>query len=90
MATVIILVHKASRGRYGEPRVSAQLARDGVVVNHKTVERLMAREGLQGLSGKGVPAELLRQELLGSAEEQRCFRSGLVDRFHRHPGAVGH
>jgi transposase InsO family protein len=44
----IRLVHTASRGRYGEPRVTAQLARDGVVANHKRVERLMAREGLRG------------------------------------------
>jgi transposase InsO family protein len=28
--------------------VTAQLARDGVVANHKRVERLMAREGLRG------------------------------------------
>jgi len=48
----IRLVHKASRGRYGAPRVTAQLARDGVRVNHKRVERLMAREGLQGRSAR--------------------------------------
>jgi hypothetical protein len=47
----IRLVHKESRGRYGEPRVTAQLARDGVKVNHKRVGRLMAREGLSGRSG---------------------------------------
>jgi len=45
-------VHAESRGRYGEPRVTEQLARDGVVVNHKRVERLMAREGLQGRCGR--------------------------------------
>lgn len=44
------LVHAQSRGRYGEPRVTAQLARDGMAVNHKRVERLMARDGLQGRS----------------------------------------
>jgi len=48
----IRLVHKESRGRYGQPRVTAQLARDGVVVNHKRVERLMAREGIQGRCGR--------------------------------------
>ena len=48
----IRLVHAESRGRYGEPRVTEQLARDGVVVNHKRVERLMAREGLQGRCGR--------------------------------------
>ncbi|MGH9078388.1 MAG: IS3 family transposase [Acidimicrobiales bacterium] len=48
----IRLVHKESRGRYGEPRVTAQLHRDGVGANHKAVERLMAREGLQGRCGR--------------------------------------
>jgi hypothetical protein len=48
----IRLVHKESRGRYGSPRMTAQLARDGVVVNHKRVERLMAREGLRGRCGR--------------------------------------
>jgi transposase InsO family protein len=48
----IRLVHAGSRGRYGEPRVTEQLARDGVVVNHKRVERLMAREGLRGRCGR--------------------------------------
>jgi len=48
----IRLVHAEARGRYGEPRVTEQLARDGVVVNHKRVERLMAREGLRGRCGR--------------------------------------
>lgn len=45
-------VHKASRGRYGEPRVTAQLAREGTPVNHKRVERLMRKNGLQGRCGR--------------------------------------
>jgi transposase InsO family protein len=45
-------VHRASRGRYGEPRVTAQLARQGVAVNHKRVERLMALDGLVGRCGR--------------------------------------
>lgn len=44
--------HAESRGRYGSPRTTAQLVRDGVVVNHKRVERLMAREGLRGRCGR--------------------------------------
>lgn len=46
----IRLVHKESRLNYGEPRVTAQLARDGVVVNHKRVARLMAKAGITGRS----------------------------------------
>jgi transposase InsO family protein len=41
-------VHAASRRRYGSPRVTAQLAREGITVNHKVVEREMARQGLAG------------------------------------------
>jgi transposase InsO family protein len=45
-------IHRTSRGRYGEPRITAQLARDGVAVNHKRVERLMAADGLSGRCGR--------------------------------------
>jgi putative transposase len=45
-------VHAASRRRYGSPRVTAQLAREGIVVNHKAVEREMARQGLAGRSSR--------------------------------------
>ena len=38
----------ASQRRYGSPRVTAQLAREGITVNHKAVEREMARQGLAG------------------------------------------
>ncbi len=48
----IRLVHKEGRGNYGEPRVSGQLARDGVAVNHKRVARLMAMAGLRGRGGR--------------------------------------
>jgi len=46
----IRLVHEESRRNYGEPRITGQLARDGVVVNHKRVARLM---GIAGIRGKG-------------------------------------
>jgi putative transposase len=47
-AAHITRVHAASRRRYGSPRVRPQLAREGIVVNHKAVEREMARQGLAG------------------------------------------
>jgi transposase InsO family protein len=46
----IRLVHTESRLNYGEPRVTAQLAREGVVANHKRVARLMAEAGIRGRS----------------------------------------
>jgi transposase InsO family protein len=45
-------VHAASQRRYGSPRVTAQLAREGIVVNHKAVEREMARQGLAGRASR--------------------------------------
>jgi transposase InsO family protein len=45
-------IHHKSRGRYGEPRITAQLGRDGEPVNHKRVERLMAANGICGRSGR--------------------------------------
>lgn len=45
-------VHTASRGRYGQPRITAALAREGEPVNHKRVERLMALDGLSGRCGR--------------------------------------
>jgi|GEM_PF-1840961 len=42
-------LHRASRGTYGSPRVTAALRKQGVLVNHKGVARLMRAEGLQGL-----------------------------------------
>jgi hypothetical protein len=48
IARHIARVHKSSRRRYGSPRVTAQLAREGIVANHKAVEAEMARQGLVG------------------------------------------
>lgn len=41
-----------SRGRYGVPRGTAALWREGVQVNHKRVERLMAELDLVGICGR--------------------------------------
>jgi putative transposase len=41
-------IHKASGGRYGSPRVHAMLAREGIRVGEKRVERPMRLAGLQG------------------------------------------
>ena len=69
--------HRASRGRYGEPRITAQLARQGVVVNHKRVERLMALDGLVGRCGRKKvrttvrdPAAVLAADLVERNFEQ--------------------
>jgi putative transposase len=44
----IRVIHARSKGRYGSPRVHAQLAREDVGVGRKRVERLMRADGLEG------------------------------------------
>lgn len=41
-------ISKRSKGRYGVPRVTAELWRAGVRVNHKRVERIMGELGIAG------------------------------------------
>ena len=52
VARHVARVHKSSRRRYGSPRVTAQLAREGIPVNHKAVEAEMVRQGLRGRSSR--------------------------------------
>lgn len=41
-------VHRQNKGRYGSPRITEQLRREGHPCNHKRVERLMRQKGLRG------------------------------------------
>jgi transposase InsO family protein len=52
LANRVYDIWAASRGRYGSPRVTAQLWRQGVAVSAKRVARLMAELGLVGRSGR--------------------------------------
>lgn len=52
MAEQIKEVFKAKRRRYGSPRITEELRRDGQICNHKRVERLMRQEGLKARGGK--------------------------------------
>ena len=40
-------VFHGSKGRYGYRRITQQLRNEGIVTNHKTVERLMKELGLK-------------------------------------------
>lgn len=52
LADAIFDIWKRSKGRYGAPRITAQLCRRGRCVNHKRVERLMAELGIAGKCGR--------------------------------------
>jgi transposase InsO family protein len=52
MAQEIKQLFEAKRQRYGSPRITEQLRRQGQVCNHKRVERLMRQEGLKARSGR--------------------------------------
>lgn len=45
-------VYHERKGRYGSPRVTEQLRREGHRCNHKRVERLMRQHGLKGCSSR--------------------------------------
>jgi transposase InsO family protein len=49
----IRVIHARSRGAYGSPRVAGKLHKQGRRVNHKRVERLMAKHGIKGRCGRG-------------------------------------
>jgi transposase InsO family protein len=52
LTEVIAAVYTASRGRYGAPRVHAELRHQGWRVGHNRVARLMADNGLAGRDGR--------------------------------------
>lgn len=45
-------IYHQQKGRYGSPRVTHQLRREGQRCNHKRVERLMREQGLRGSSSR--------------------------------------
>jgi transposase InsO family protein len=47
LATRVTAIHAAHRGRYGAPRIHAQMSRDGVRTSRKRVARLMKERGLR-------------------------------------------
>ncbi len=52
LAQQIHRVYHEKKGRYGSPRVTQQLRREGQRCNHKRVERLMRQHGLKGCSSR--------------------------------------
>ncbi|SEC30144.1 Transposase InsO and inactivated derivatives [Amycolatopsis tolypomycina] len=50
LVRLITEIHAEHQGAYGVPRITAELHRRGIVVNHKRVERLMRAHGLAGIT----------------------------------------
>jgi hypothetical protein len=84
LANRIYDIWAGSRGRYGAPRITAQLWRERVKINHKRVERLMGTLGIQGICGRrkvittrrdprAIPAPDLVQRGFGAAEIDRLY-----------------
>ncbi|WP_158702052.1 IS3 family transposase [Kitasatospora sp. MMS16-BH015] len=69
----ITAVHLASKGAYGVPRVHAELRRQGHVVNHKRIERLMRERGIAGIIRR-------RRRSLTRPDKQACPAPDLIGR----------
>ncbi|MCG8921603.1 IS3 family transposase [Lentzea sp. CC55] len=50
LAAVITEIHRAHHRGYGRPRITAELRRRGLVVNHKRVGRLMREHAVAGIN----------------------------------------
>lgn len=74
---------KASRGRYGAPRIAAQLRREGLVVNRKRVERLMGDLGIRGACGRRRVRTTVRDPKAAPAPDlvERDFTAPDLDRL---------
>jgi putative transposase len=71
LAAEIALIHNASCGAYGAPRVHAELRRCGRQVNRKKVERIMRERGIAGIT---------RCRCLTRAERKAVFAPDLIGR----------
>lgn len=80
LLTHICEIHKQSRRTYGAPRITGQLQRQGVVVNHKRVARLMAAHGIVGVvsprrrhnkTGAAPAEDLIGRDFTAAAPNQR-------------------
>ncbi len=70
----IIDVHKESKGTYGSPRVTAELRSRGEVVSTKTVAKIMASMGVEGISPRTFKIKTT------VVDPQASFPPDLIDR----------
>ncbi|UUN25602.1 IS3 family transposase [Streptomyces sp. FIT100] len=67
LAHEITVIHIASRGNYGVPRVAAELRRLGKLVNRKRVERVMRERGIAGNSRRTGRRSLTKADATSAA-----------------------
>ena len=82
LAAAVVAAHRNSDGVYGAPRITAQLRGQGQRVSRKTVAKVMARVGIQGISPRPWrvttqpdPEAGTHPDLVG-----RAFDTGALDR----------
>jgi len=82
LAVKILDVHAGSDGTYGSPRITSELRDRGETVNEKTVAKVMAEIGIEGISPRTFkvrttvvdPAASFPPDLV-----RRCFDQGRLD-----------
>lgn len=79
----VLKIYHLHKGRYGYRRITTELHNEGVVVNHKTVEKLMLQSGIKslvrvkkyrsyrGLAGRIVP-NVLQRNFAATAPYKKC------------------
>jgi len=68
LLAMIRKIHAESRGNYGSPKIYRELRKGGIVVNHKTVEELMKKHGIQAKRRKKFKATTNSKHNLPVAE----------------------
>jgi putative transposase len=68
LLALIKQIHAGSRGTYGSPRILKELRKLSIVVNHKTVEDLMKKHGIQAKRRKKFKATTNSQHNLPVAK----------------------
>ncbi|WP_392749257.1 IS3 family transposase [Streptomyces sp. LN590] len=80
LAHEITVVHIASRGTYGVPRVTAELRRQGRPVNRKRVERVMREHGIAGHTRRTGRHSLTKQDTMAAPAPDLVGRDFHADR----------
>ena len=83
LATEIRAAHEASRGRYGSPRVHAELRARGRRIGRKRVARLMRGMGLAAVEGAGSGG----RRTAGTPSRSRPTCSSATSRRRRQTGS---